>query len=192
MTRAKRTAIVAALNQRLRQHGSWSGETHMQKAVYFLQELLRVRTDFDFVLYKHGPFSFDLRDVIGQMRAERLLEFRQQPYPYGPSLVVPAQQEEVLRRRFPNTLRRYADRLEFVASELGRRRVSELERLSTALYVTRQDSSASDNAKARQIVELKPHISYDDALSALRAVADLEQRAEPLRRQRDSTAMQPR
>jgi hypothetical protein len=186
MTRAKKTALVAALNQRLRAHGSWCGETHMQKAVYFLQEMLGVKTDFEFVLYKHGPFSFDLRDTLGEMRADRLLVVQQQPYPYGPSLIVPSDQHQTLLRRFPHTLRRYAGRLDFVAEELGGKRVSELERLATALYVVREQPTKSINQRAHEVSLLKPHISFEEALEAVRNVEDLDSRSEPLRRARIS------
>jgi hypothetical protein len=184
MTKAKKTALIAALNQRLRAHGSWCGETHIQKAMYFLQELAGVKTDFDFILYKHGPFSFDLRDLLGEMRADQILVVQQQPYPYGPSLVVPPEQERTLQRRFPHTLRRYSDRLEFVGSELGRKRVSELERLATALYVTRENPSAPVNTRARELTTQKPHISFDEAVEAVRAVNEMDSRAESLRRSR--------
>jgi hypothetical protein len=62
MERLQRASILLTLNEELRRAGSWAGETHMQKATYFLQELTRIPLEFDFVLYKHGPFSFDLRD----------------------------------------------------------------------------------------------------------------------------------
>src|SRR5437773_6101487 len=107
MTKGKKTAIVAALTHRLRSRGSWCGETHIQKATYFLQELLQVHTGFEFILYKHGPFSFDLRDTITEMRADGVLEIHQQPYPYGPSLIVSEQQFAEIQRRFPNTLSKY-------------------------------------------------------------------------------------
>ena len=56
MERLQRASILLRLNEELRKSGSWAGETHMQKATFFLQELLAVPLGFDFVLYKHGPF----------------------------------------------------------------------------------------------------------------------------------------
>ena len=150
MTETKRLALVARLNQKLKVHGSWCGETHMQKATYFLQYMLDVRMDFDFVLYMHGPYSFDLRDAISQMRADGILEVRQRPYPYGPSLVVPPEQEVVLERRFSQTLKRYGRSLDFVAAELGGKRVSELERLATALYVSIGETSVPVNKEGTE------------------------------------------
>src|SRR6266545_4036200 len=65
MKRLQRAALLTELVEQMRAHDSWCGETHLQKATYFLQELLDVEMDYDFVLYKHGPFSFDLRDELG-------------------------------------------------------------------------------------------------------------------------------
>ena len=153
----------------------------MQKATYFLQYMLGVRMNFDFRLYKHGPFSFDLRDAISQMRADGILEVRQQPYPYGPSLVVPPGQERALARRFSHTLKRHAGPLDFVASELGGKQVSELERLATALYVSIDDVQMPPNQRAQKLTQLKPHVGFENALKAVGAVDDMRARARALR-----------
>ena len=181
MTRAKKTALVAALNDRLRAHGSWCGQTHMQKATYFLQEMLGVKMNFDFMLYTHGPFSFELRDTLSEMLADCLLVMQQQPYPYGPSLVVPSEQRETLQRRFPRTLERYSNRLDFVGSELGGKQVSELERLATALYVIRENSSSLESERAHALTLLKPHVSFNESTEAVRVVDEMDARAKSLR-----------
>ena len=48
MKRLQRAAIVTELAEQLTAQGSWCGETHLQKATYFLQELLEVPTGFEF------------------------------------------------------------------------------------------------------------------------------------------------
>ena len=77
--------VVFRLSEALKARGSWAEETHIQKAMYFLQELLGVPTGFEFILYKHGPFSFDLRATLTFMEAEDLIAW-QPRNPYGPSL----------------------------------------------------------------------------------------------------------
>lgn len=57
MDKLAQEAVLIGLARRLDEHGSWSGETHLQKAAYLLHELLDVQFGFDFILYKHGPFS---------------------------------------------------------------------------------------------------------------------------------------
>src|SRR5438093_5216592 len=85
MERLERDAILLSLLDSLKANGSWCGETHIQKATYFLQELVKVPLEFSFILYKHGPFSFDLSDELTAMRADSLLKIQPQGQ-YGPSL----------------------------------------------------------------------------------------------------------
>ena len=37
----EQASVVLSLAESLRKRGSWTGETHVQKAMYFLQELLK-------------------------------------------------------------------------------------------------------------------------------------------------------
>jgi hypothetical protein len=173
MTRHKRLAIVAELAARLRRAGSWCGETHIQKAVYLSQELLGVRTGFDFVLYKHGPFSFDLRDTLGQLRSEGVLSLEYRPHPYGPSFRVPEDQLQEIEKRFPLTLKRFGNRLDFVAKQLGPFKVSQLEQLATALYVLRELPEAPKRQRSARLRAIKPHVSEEDAAWAVGLVDDL-------------------
>ena len=64
LDRVRNGVVITRLIETLRERGSWCGETHVQKAAFFLQELMEVPTRFHFILYKHGPFSFDLRDEL--------------------------------------------------------------------------------------------------------------------------------
>src|SRR3989304_6206965 len=104
MNRAKKAMLLTSLTQKLWAHGSWCGETHLQKAVYFLEDLLEVPLEFDFILYRHGPFSFDLRDEITSLRADELLRLVPQEPPYGPRLV-PTDRCDRLKELFPSTLK---------------------------------------------------------------------------------------
>ena len=54
--------VVCLLVEEMRRQGSWSGETHLQKGTYLLKHLVGVPLQYKFTLYKHGPFSFQLRD----------------------------------------------------------------------------------------------------------------------------------
>ena len=69
-----RQAILLGLADALLRQGSRNGETHLQKATYVLQTLAGVPLGFAFIPYKHGPFSFALRDELAVMRADALLE----------------------------------------------------------------------------------------------------------------------
>lgn len=170
MKRLQRAAILAGLIENLKDSGSWCGETHIQKSTYFLQELMDVPLGFDFILYKHGPYSFDLRDELTSMRADMLLELQPQPYPYGPSLL-PGVGSEQIKKLYANFVSQYTEQIEFVTERLGGKRVADLERLATALYVSRNLMKGSPvESRAQKINELKPHVSLDEAREAVDTV----------------------
>lgn len=168
MDRLKQAAILLDMAGQLRDRGSWCGETHLQKASYLLQELLQVPTGFSFVLYKHGPFSFDLRDALTAMRADGLLDLVPQE-PCGPSLV-PTELGIELKKLYPKTLQKHSKEISFVAETLGNQNVSELEKLATALFVTLQNELCSIRDRASEIHNLKPHVSLHDAKLAVKSV----------------------
>ncbi len=180
MDRLQIAAILTRLVDSLRRHGSWCGETHVQKACYFLQELLGVPLSFEFVLYRHGPFSFDLRNQLTALRADRLLELELQAPPFGPRLVSTAFAAR-LQQLWPKTLKGYENKLEFVADCLDSKNVNELERLATAFYVRQSmGSPAPDERRTRELVRLKPHIRLEDARSAVAEVEEIIVKAKAL------------
>ncbi len=175
MNRLKQDALLSELADQLRRRGSWCGETHMQKATYFLQDLRRVPLGFEYMLYKHGPFSFDLRDELTAMRADGFLDLSERG-PYGPSLV-PTRLSVELRNDFPKTLEKYGSDIEFVSDSLGNRNVAELEKLATGLYVYFEHASRSQVIRAKILHDLKPHISISDSLEAIKQVDAIVERS---------------
>lgn len=179
MSRLGQEAILVGLARRLDEQGSWSGETHIQKSAYLMHELLGVPFDFDFILYKHGPFSFELRDELGSMQADRLLEREPQPPPYGPRIVITERGRE-LEQRLTQTMSRYVPALDWISERVSKRGVMELERLATALWVTREQPDAGVGDRAQTLRELKRHISLDDATSAIEEIDRLLEEAHTL------------
>ena len=169
MNETQEKVVLTALIESLGKRGSWCGQTHVQKNAYFLKELLGVPFEFDFILYKHGPFSFELRDELTGMRADGLLDLEARPYPYGPSLVA-TEVAEALVERFPKTLARYKAAIAFVTEHLGAKGVVPLEKLATALMVTRESKELSVEERARRLTDLKPHVSIDAARNAVEEV----------------------
>lgn len=176
MNRLAQEAVLAGLARRLDENGSWSGETHIQKATYLLHELTNVPFDFDFILYKHGPFSFQLRDELASMRADKLVERQPQPAPYGPRIVVTDRGRE-LEERLARTMERYGPRLDWVAERVGPKNVLDLERLATALWITRHHAHSDDESRATELTQIKPHVHRDAALAAVREIDELLEQA---------------
>jgi len=179
MKKLQKDAVLLLLLEKMQAQGSWCGETHLQKATYFLQELLKAPLGFDFILYKHGPFSFDLRDEITAMRGDFLIKYKPRPYPYGPSLVL---DEGGIRLKgcFHKTIIQYSTQVRFVSETLGKMGVSELERLGTALYFTKRQGDNGIPLNI-QMHKLKPHISPEESLEALVLVAEIMKNAKRIK-----------
>jgi len=171
--KAKRYALLLALLKAMDERGSWCGETHVQKASYFLQVATNVPLDLDFILYKHGPYSFDLHEGLGDMRARLLIDVKQRA-PYGPSLI-PGPSAQVLADGLSDYVAAHNLAIDFVAQKLSGHGVVDLERLATALYVIRNYTAEED--KAGLMNALKPHVTKDRAAEAIDEVEKILEQA---------------
>ena len=179
MERFERYALICNLLNAMRKAGSWCGETHVQKSVFFLQELFDAPIGYRFILYKHGPFSFDLRDELAAMSADDFVRTESRMPEYGPSYVVSGRAN--LLKEYSGLARRFARQIEWVAQRIASRNVTELERLATALYVLKQGPrNANTEALVRLIHNLKPHVPPDQAEKALEAVQMMRSEAQRL------------
>ncbi len=167
MSNLEQSCLILNLALALKDNGSWAGETHIQKGGYFLSKLLAVPTGVKFILYKHGPFSFELRELLTDMEALGFLKWNSIP-PYGPSISEGPLSSQ-LRAKFSNLADRYNRQIDFVARHLGERNVASLERLATALYVTEEGYTGS--SRVGRLVALKPHV---DILLAEKAVEEFD------------------
>jgi hypothetical protein len=165
MDRLRRAALLTRLVERLREKGSWCGETHLQKATLFLQDLTGVPLGFDFILYKHGPFFFDLRGELTSLRADGLLKLEPQ-WPYGPR-IIPTEHAEYIQKIYKKTLEKYDGNISFVADRLGDKALATLERLATAFYLTRDATGATVDSRTASLTKVKPHINESDARAAV-------------------------
>lgn len=171
MNPAQRQAVLLALIRALKANRSWCGETHIQKTVYFLQTAMGTDLGFQYILYKYGPFSFDLNDELTALRAKLLLDVKPEE-PYGSHLYPSAHAERYLAL-YPRTLGTHLPALEHVAALLGGKSVTELERITTMLYATRERPNATDEELIARVREIKPHITHEDARDAFQFVRAL-------------------
>ena len=165
MDQFRRKAILLGMINSLKVKGSWCGETHIQKAMFSLKNITGTPIDYTFVLYKHGAFSFDLRDELTDMRADNLLTIEINPSPYGPSLAV---SDAGLKyyEKYHDNVRQYDPAIDFITQNLGTKGVAELERISTALYVCREEDIHDIEKCAARVHALKPHVPIESARDA--------------------------
>src|SRR4051794_8584883 len=105
MKRRQREAVIAELADSLYAHGSWCGETHLQKATFALDCLFDAHLGLNHILYKYGPYSAVLSDELLSMRADGLLD-SVAVRGYGPRLVTTDASGQQLYARWPRTVNR--------------------------------------------------------------------------------------
>ena len=147
--------------------GSWCGETHIQKTYFLLQELNVLPLAKTFVLHHYGPYSFDLREQVVELQVANFLRLSIQA-PYGPRLLVSDAGESFLNRNL-SSFAPYLKNIENIIRKVGTKGVSELERLSTALFLINRRTSLKDAEKvAEELTKVKPHITHTLAIEAVR------------------------
>ena len=171
-------ALVAQLTSAMRDNEGWAGETHIQKSIFFLQELLDVPLPYNFIMYKHGPYSFDLHNELGRMRANMILDIEPHP-PYGPSFGLGVLGENSIRS-CQTVIDNYKDAIDFVVEALSEKDVRTLEGYATALFVKASNPGLDPITVKDQVMELKPHISESNASDAVTVLGAIEEKAKSI------------
>lgn len=179
MDKIKRFAIVLSVIENLHRFESWSGETHIQKTVYFLEKTFpEVINYYPFILYKYGPFSFELRDDLGIMSAEKFIKITPR-FPYGLRIFPERDFSEEIKKLFPQTLAKNENKIKFITKKLADKKVSDLEAAATALYVSVEVMAGEPREKrAEELCRLKPHISFEQADEVIDEVDKILQEVE--------------
>lgn len=173
MQQEERRGLICHLVEEMRNAGSWVGETHIQKCVYFLQNMMDIPAGYRFVLYKHGPYSFDLQGELAVMTARLRLDWELRNN-YGPSFILGPWGEKQASKRAT----KYDDGVKFVAQEISVKDVRSLERISTAFLIRTRKPGVETMLIAEQLHEIKPHISIEDAHQAVDDVVEIQKKAE--------------
>jgi len=163
----KQAAILGAFVEKVRATGHACGETLLQKAAFVMKELFGVPLSDEFRIHYYGPFSFQLRDRLSLLEAEEFL--RVSPRDLGVTYDI-GERFSQLREQFPHTIARYQRAIDFAASQLGSLSVKELEPLTTALFVTRQQPEDEAILRATKLMQIKPHVKPSEAHAAIAKV----------------------
>jgi uncharacterized protein YwgA len=165
--------------KRLRERGSWCGETHLQKALFIFQDISKSNLGYKFVIYKHGPYSFELNKELIAMRAARILEFRFLKEGYGPS-ILPTSFGELVYEINKENIEEFIPVNIFLAGWFEASDVRHLEKVATAYYVTKKNPHEPAIERARKVSSLKPHVNIEAAQEAIRIVDEKRKEAKQL------------
>lgn len=162
MTKAAELSLIAHIIDTLGEFGSWCGETHIQKTAYVAKVAMGVPIESEFVLYKHGPFSFDLNKLLAEMRAQQIISVTPQG-PYGSTYAVNSGMWGALKRSMAGYYAPHDEKIRFVCHRLAKKKVTELERVATAIFVRLHFPGLEGDLLPRKLNELKPHIPLPEA-----------------------------
>lgn len=169
-----RCALVVELAKILKSEGSWCGETHLQKAIFIIQDLIKSNLGYKFVLYKHGPYSFEFSAELNSMRAADILKLQFPREGYGPS-IAPTPFGERIHDANEENIREYIPIVSFIAKWFSANDVRHLEKIATAYYVTKKNPRDPAFERAKKLSSLKPHVDIDSAEEAVRVVDEKRQ-----------------
>lgn len=162
--------LLLAVIERLISYGSWTGKTHVQKTAFLLDTAKKLEMPFNFVLYKHGPYSFDIENELQEMRSYGAIDSVSVPG-YGVTLK-PSQNAEWLKTQEMLT-EEQEQQIKRMCEFVRARNVTELERLATAAWIRTREHLTDPESIAMRLHELKPHVSVADALEADNEIAPI-------------------
>jgi hypothetical protein len=144
----------------LREKGSWTGKTHVIKTLFLVS--CKIELPFDFLLYKHGPYSFDIDLELEEMKSY-LAVVSEQVLGYGPRLKIGKGKSFVEGGIVDRPI---VDAIRKACQFVGDSNVGQLEALATAAWIRSRENLVNQPKVVDRLIELKPHVSRDTALWA--------------------------
>lgn len=151
-------AYILEAIRSLRKSGSWTGRTHVQKTLALVSAIVGADLPFSFVLYKHGPYSFEVNDEIDRMISYDALRSIPQGT-YGPTLE--PGDGECFTDAFGEGNQSALELIPKVAAYVGSRNVVSLEALATATWIRTRENVDDDLQVQNRLAELKPHLPIE-------------------------------
>jgi hypothetical protein len=157
-------ALILAVVEGLKREGSWTGKTHVQKTLYLLQASGALEVPFAFVLYKHGPYSFDAEAELEQMKSYAALDSRTVEGWYG-AVLGPGSNAALIKRLNPLPAA-VQEAVDFICRAVGCKTVAELEPLATVAWIRTREGLVEPDAVVERLRQLKPHVGIREAEEA--------------------------
>jgi len=157
----RKPSLVLAVIRSLKLHGSWTGKTHVQKSLFLIKTATQIDVPFTFVLFKHGPYSFELETELEQMKSYLAITSEPDPNGYGVVLSPGPGSRFVDERGGLSEVESTA--VGRVCRFVGQRNVAELERVATAAWIRKRERVSDSTSVAERLNKLKPHVSIPDA-----------------------------
>ncbi len=176
-----RYALVTELVEQAHDVSPQLGKTAVQKLMYLLDELYRVDTGYEFGLYTYGPFDSKLLSDLDYLEALGGVEVEPVEGPFGMGYAIsPAPRSKAIGDKGRAHLDANRDKLSTLVTEFAHRTATELELLSTLVYVHRalgQGGSVPRGELVELVRAIKPKFttaSIDHGICELRQLGHLK------------------
>jgi uncharacterized protein YwgA len=161
----RKDEIIISVIRNLKENGSLCCKTHIIKTLYLLKATKRIDMPFDFILYKHGPYSFDVEDSLALMKSYGAIEEDDTKSGiYGESLKLGDNAD--FPKKFVQLKNSELDAISEICKITGNKGVKELERLATSAWIVDDEKISNPEKIASRVHELKPHINKKQAKDA--------------------------
>lgn len=141
--------------------GSWAGKTHVIKTLYLLKAANGLNIPQNYILYMHGPYSFEVEDDLAMLKMLDAVEEEDRHPGYGASLVV-GHNARVIEGQADLTPDE-KQRIQQICQAVGTANVKELEARATGAWVWTEEQVHNPDRVAHRVNELKPHIPVEVA-----------------------------
>jgi hypothetical protein len=168
-----RAAVITALASR---NSAGLGRTAIMKLMYFLQVLKKVPLGYSYRLYTYGPYDDQVLEDLRLATDQEAVSAQAFQWQGGIGYKIkPGKNERQFIERAGKQLSDIDAQLDWVMLEFGNRSASDLEVISTVIYVDRAAAEEGEHLTEKQIVErvaeVKPHHT---AQKIAAVVADLK------------------
>jgi len=141
------------------------GRTALMKLCYFLQTLEGIPLGYDFTLYSYGPFDSEVLSDLQTAESLSVLESSLSHFPGGYSYnIAPSDNAAQAIRYVQGPVDRYKAKIDKIAVKFASRSASELELLSTIVFVDRHDKVSDKAHLMRLVKKIKPQFGEPEIL----------------------------
>lgn len=174
MNEQNRRTLVCLILDALKVEDSWCGETHIQKAAYLAKAMFGIPLEeYDFVLYRYGPYSSELTWDLVLMRNLDMVAITPK-YPYGASYAT-KEKEDISS----DLSKKYGEKINFIAKKFGSNGVGYLEKLCTAHWIVASEKycNKTPEEQAKYLSEIKTHILLEAANQSIQNAKEMIEEA---------------
>ncbi len=149
------------------------GRTALMKLIYFLQELKGINLGYQFRIYTYGPFDSSVLDDLSYAESLKIVESEIESFPNGYSYKYKVKNSnENIIPGIQDYLEENRESIEWVSNEFGNNYASELELLSTIVYVDKLYNQKEEQVSIEEIREtvkkIKSHFTDDHILNSIK------------------------